>query len=310
MRHLIEQWKAERGTQANTKNIILALQRVGPTTTAIQEKLENCSNFDEAFNISPSQLNVTDQVKDQPKEDFPLLPVTNPSSSSPAQSDHAVEKEEGQSDASTPVNFDNIKKMLCVKVNVSPVAIILALVFALAVGASVGHWYPPEDPVSQSPSKATITVQVGGKGKKPSNEVTEIHRPATTFCQKNRTKIPHLPRPLRSHVALEVTGLGLLVCGGKSEDEKDPGRNCFVFKHETGNWEEYYSLNFGRLNSYMKQTDTKIYIVGGSIPDPFTPCLSSVEVLDLALDTGWHLEEGGEGLCSQVGEVVVELKCL
>ena len=66
--------------------------------------------------------------------------------------------------------------------------------------------------------KSTITLQVGGLGSKVSKEIMELHRPLTPECQNDQRQISDLPVSLRAHMAIELDGLGILVCGGITED--------------------------------------------------------------------------------------------
>ena len=65
--------------------------------------------------------------------------------------------------------------------------------------------------------KSTITLQVGGLGRKLSKEIMELHRPLTPECKNEHIQISDLPISLRAHVAIELDGLGVMVCGGITE---------------------------------------------------------------------------------------------
>ena len=69
----------------------------------------------------------------------------------------------------------------------------------------------------ESNVKSTITLQVGGLGRKLSKKITELHRPLTPECKDDHLQISDLPISLRAHVAIELDGLGVLVCGGVTE---------------------------------------------------------------------------------------------
>ena len=315
---MIQMWREHMGDGATVESMIGALAKLGESTTGIREMIVKSCHINYTVDKTSVQILPNGPITQdqQVTEEVPLLNRSPQNPVPEAHGSNTVEdpgpihetttepattsKESCSVFLGKPIKSVEKNPRYSICMNVFLMCLVLTLVITITI---------PKSPKLTS----SVTYQVGGWGMKQSSEVKELHRPATPECQNNKVTITDLPRPLRSHVALDVTDLGLLVCGGKSEEDKDPGRNCFVFTYETGNWDEYHSLNVGRLGSYMKQIENKIYIIGGSSPDPFTPCLSSVEVLDLDLDNGWHLEEGQEGqegLCSQVGEVVVELKCM
>ena len=88
---------------------------------------------------------------------------------------------------------------------------------------------------------------------------------------------------------------------------------CYIFKYDTGQWEEFFPLIEGRRNAFIKKVARHVHIVGGSSSDPSNPCLKSGEILDLDTDTGWKKYEtentSQDNLCSKLTQVIVEVAC-
>ena len=90
-------------------------------------------------------------------------------------------------------------------------ALIICIIAICALSVFIYHQK------QESKVKSTITLQVGGLGRKLSKEIMELHRPLTPECKGDHIQISDLPVSLRAHVAIELDGLGVLVCGGVTE---------------------------------------------------------------------------------------------
>ena len=111
-------------------------------------------------------------------------------------------------------------------------------------------------------------------------------------------------------MAIDLEDRGILVCGGTSHNvQSTPGRSCWLFMVETGEWEDFSQLNIARINAYIMRIGNKIHIIGGTSSDPLRPCLDTEEVLDLDGDMSWQLEEAAQSLCSMVDEEIIEITC-
>ena len=92
-------------------------------------------------------------------------------------------------------------------------AIIAFIIYIISIGLAAHVGYELK---SHSDREASFVVQVGGWGDQPTREIEELYRPATPECKTRQRKVLDLPVPLRAHVAIQVDGFGLLVCGGTS----------------------------------------------------------------------------------------------
>lgn len=162
-------------------------------------------------------------------------------------------------------------------------------------------------------AKASLTIELGGTGKQTSKEIKVLECPPIAECKDDLSLIPgELPIALGAHVAMDVPDLGLLVCGGLSDDNKDhdPGKKCFLNRENTSEWQEFKELNTGRLFSYMKVTNGEIRIIGGTSPHPSNPCLQSEEVLNLSrIEEGWKTRQNNETENCFYFNPVIEVDC-
>ena len=247
-----------------------------------------------------------------PERDSEPQPDQDDSSSVPLTRNHKTEKHRDRLQSPVHNNTETMSfqnPFITMRLNLPQLSLLTVLGVACGCGGfgSASLIYGRASPFK----KASVVIQVGGWGNTPFKDIEELYRPSTPECNQDRRVVPDLPVPLRAHVAIQVDGFGLLVCGGTSEQTKSfPSTECYIFKHDTGKWQNFYQLNVGRLNAYITQIDNTIHIIGGSSSNPFNPCLNTEEVLNLAaIDYGWQKHEATKSLCSKSDEEIVEIKC-
>eukprot|EP00092_Neocalanus_flemingeri_P012846 GFUD01013840.1.p1 GENE.GFUD01013840.1~~GFUD01013840.1.p1 ORF type:complete len:346 (+),score=69.99 GFUD01013840.1:310-1347(+) len=130
-------------------------------------------------------------------------------------------------------------------------------------------------------------------------------------CLRKQSTIPNLPVNIRSSVGIYTRGLGILVCGGTDDQDYNP-KLCHTHKLNTDTWEKFpYPLNTNRIDSYIKISENKIYIIGGVSSEYSSNCYRSQEVLDLdKLSDGWVEQEVEDerNLCFK-SELIINIPC-
>ena len=101
----------------------------------------------------------------------------------------------------------------------------------------------------------------------------------------------------------------ILVCGGLQKNPK----LCYEYKMDSDGWGKFpHELNTNRLQSYIKQSGNKIFIIGGRSSDVNQECYPSQEVFDPdrvsgGLSSGWEEEEIIGNICMEVIVIVIIL---